>query len=90
MRKVLLVLFIVSILVANYLVITNGINTYGDSETDYIEYSVQQGDTLWSIAKRYSPDDLDIREYIYYIEKFNSLENTVIKRNQILKLPIIE
>jgi hypothetical protein len=29
-----------------------------------IEYTVAYGETLWSIAEDYCPEDMDIREYI--------------------------
>lgn len=30
-----------------------------------IEYTVSKGETLWSIAREYCPEDMDIREYIH-------------------------
>lgn len=30
-----------------------------------VEYTVSRGETLWSIAKEYCPDGMDIRDYIH-------------------------
>lgn len=30
-----------------------------------VQYTVSAGETLWSIAKQYCPEDMDIRDYIY-------------------------
>lgn len=35
-------------------------------------YTVQRGDTLWSICTEYRPTNMDIRDYIYEVEQFNS------------------
>ena len=49
-------------------------------------YIVRTGDTLWSIAEKYAPDDMDIREYIYFIEEDNSIENKSIYPEMELKV----
>ena len=49
----------------------------GKHETEYdcntITYTVSPGETLWEIAEKYCPEDMDIREYIYEIEKLNDI-----------------
>lgn len=40
-----------------------------------IIYTVEAGDTLWSIAEEYKPRNYDMRRYIFDIEKMNNLEN---------------
>jgi len=54
--------------------------------TELTEYSVQAGDTLWSIARKYKPADMDIREYIYYLKEYNDCTDCVIKPNDIIKI----
>ena len=49
-------------------------------------YIVRTGDTLWSIAEKYAPDDMDIREYIYFMEEDNSIENKSIYPEMELKI----
>ena len=39
-----------------------------NSEAEYIDYTITKGETLWSIAKEYTPNDKDIRQTIYEIK----------------------
>ena len=50
--------------------------------TDYIEYRVQSGDSLYKIASKYG---LSVEE----IKKFNNLTNELLSIGQIIKVPII-
>lgn len=57
---------------------------YGDDfvpPTDYTEYTVQKGDSLYSIAKRYNTTVNDILEY-------NNLKSTSLSLGQKLKIPV--
>lgn len=47
-------------------------------------YCVDRGETLWSIAKQYCPDDMDIRDYIKLIINENELTTTTLQPGQIL------
>lgn len=58
-----------------------------DTATTYKSFIVQRGDTLWSIASEYSPEDMDIREYINEIEKVNPISNSFLAEGQELRLP---
>ena len=49
-----------------------------DKGYELTNYIVRTGDTLWSIAETYAPEDMDIREYIYFIEEDNELTNKII------------
>jgi hypothetical protein len=48
---------------------------------------VAHGDTLWSIASEFRPNNQDIREYVYSIKKANHLPSSVLQEGQILILP---
>jgi len=52
---------------------------------DYV--SIQQGDTLWSIAKNYS-DGKDIREVIYEISRLNKIHNKPLQPGDLIKIPL--
>ena len=58
-------------------VIANFMLGYGiaDSATmpEYIEIEISNGDTLWSIAEKYMPDDVDIRKSVYELGKLNQI-----------------
>lgn len=49
-------------------------------------YCVDRGETLWSIAKQYCPDDMDIRDYIKLIVRENELTTTTLQPGQILTI----
>jgi hypothetical protein len=48
---------------------------------------VAHGDTLWTIASEYKPDNQDIREYVYSIKKANHLLSSALQQGQTLILP---
>lgn len=52
-------------------------------DEEYIKYTVEEGDTLWSIANNLKGDT---RKNIYKIRKLNYI-TPFIKSGQILKLP---
>ena len=68
------------------LVATIGINCRADVDTESVEYVVQAGDTLWSIAEEYAPKGMDKREYIYNLKKDNELKTSEIYTNMVLKI----
>lgn len=59
-------------------------------ESSQIEIvSVKRGDTIWSIAAKYSADDEDIRMKIMKIRRLNKLAKDLnIYPGQVLKVPV--
>jgi len=61
-------------------------------ESDYKTYTVQSGDTLWSIASTMNQEHFDetkdVRKLIYAIRKTNQLDGHTIFIGQDLQLPI--
>lgn len=51
--------------------------------TEDITYTVQKGDTLWGLAKKYLGDGVKWRKIMYY----NNLSSTLIRVGQVLKIP---
>lgn len=47
----------------------------GLTKSEYIEVSVDSGDTLWTIAEQYMPSDMDIRKAVYIIKDINDIDN---------------
>ena len=56
-------------------------------EVSYREYFVLKGDTVWSIASRFKTEKMDIRDYMYEIEKTNEIKNSKIYENNKLIIP---
>jgi len=59
---------------------------YSKDIQNYNYITVQEGDTLWSIASNYA-HNLEIREFIYIISKENNINNSTIYPNDIIKIP---
>ena len=59
------------------------------SEQQYIEIQVESGDTLWTIADEYMPDDMDIREAVYMICETNDVDANTLYAGQTLSIPVI-
>lgn len=58
-----------------------------DTNAEYTTVTVEQGDTLWDLAREYNKEG-DIRKYIHKIEKVNNLTDNIIFEGDILKLPV--
>jgi len=54
---------------------------------EYTEVTVNQGDTLWSIAVNSCPDSLDTSRAVVLIKEVNNLSNCVIQPGQRLFVP---
>ena len=44
-----------------------------NKEAEIIDYTIAPGQTLWSIAKEYTPNTKDIRETIHEIKDLNNM-----------------
>lgn len=50
------------------------------------DYTVRYGDTLWDIAAKNVPEDMDIREYIYNLKVINGEDIADLKPGQVITL----
>lgn len=53
-----------------------------------VSVQVQPGDTLWSLAEMYDDNSMDLRHYIFLIERYNKLENDILQPGQTLLIPV--
>lgn len=53
-------------------------------KTEYIDYTVCEGDTLWDIAKKQTNGD--VRDYIFEIKDINNMKTSELFEGQRLKL----
>lgn len=68
-----LVTLIALIILITVLILTN--KTHKLSGTQ--EYTIQSGETLWSIASTFRPSTMSIQEYIYNLQQFNQINSTI-------------
>ena len=58
------------------------------TEQQYIEITVEPGDSLWTIADEYMPDNMDIREAVYMIADANDISGSQVYVGQTLLIPV--
>lgn len=61
-----------------------------EKATRYEPYVIGSGDTLWDIAKEFTPEDRDCRDTIAEIEEVNGIDNSTIYAGQVIIVPIYE
>lgn len=81
------------IMIALYVMITaifnlNIVKGKETTDTTYIEYRVQAGDTLWSIAIEHRQNYLSIPDYIDDIKEVNYITGNTIYAGKCLILPV--
>lgn len=55
----------------------------------YETYVIENGDTLWDIAKKYKPENISYREYIYKLREYNGI-TAEIQPGQAIEVLILE
>ncbi|MEK3735415.1 LysM peptidoglycan-binding domain-containing protein [Paenibacillus sp. FSL M8-0334] len=83
-KIVLLLFIIVSGWTGAYTVFAGG----ADKPVQAVEFIVQPGDSLWSIASSQKPKNTDTRVYLEHIRRYNGLKGTEIQAGEVLKLPV--
>ncbi|MDO6353980.1 LysM peptidoglycan-binding domain-containing protein [Caloramator sp. CAR-1] len=84
-KKLLFIAVIVAF--STITIISINFRTYSSKNQEiYIKYTVKTGDTLWSIAKKYT--DGDPRRLIYEIRKHNDI-SPIIRPGQVIEVPIL-
>ena len=65
---------------------------HADTEQNYVYESIQvmDDDSVWSIAKKYCPSDMDINEYIDEVEAINGISSDYIVEGKYLLIPVYE
>lgn len=86
-RFIVSVTIIVLILLTGVNFITGKMDVEAITEYKYIEVTVESGDTVWNLAKQHKPADMEIRNYVYLICKYNNLDNAGIKPGQKIIMP---
>jgi len=63
-------------------------NAYGSEPITYETVVVEQGDSLWGIARSYCGSGRDIRVFINKIIELNNIEDDYIFPGMVLKIPV--
>lgn len=59
------------------------------TETDYIQHTVQTGETVWEIAERYADKQVKpFNEFVFEIQQQNKLAGRYIQPGDILVIPM--
>jgi len=58
------------------------------SAEEYVEILVENGDTLWKIARDYGPSNVDTRIVVYNIERVNGVSPDSLIPGQTLLVPV--
>jgi LysM repeat protein len=80
--------FIRSLIVLIFLVLSLVHTSTAKTESQVINYQIRKGQTLWSIAREYTPSNKDIRQTIYEIEQINDQDLSVIYPGQTIKIKV--
>ncbi|MHB1125491.1 MAG: cell division suppressor protein YneA [Bacillota bacterium] len=59
----------------------------GSTEAKYLQVVVKEGDSLWTIAKKYGPQGEDVRKIIWNLREANGLSSAIIYPGQTLSVP---
>jgi hypothetical protein len=89
-RRIIMKKTLVLILIAASLICVACVNRKPKYDWNEFSYIVSDGETLWSIAEEYCPEDMDCCEYIYEIKKLNKMEKSNIITGQTITLLTIE
>ncbi|NCW63670.1 MAG: LysM peptidoglycan-binding domain-containing protein [Betaproteobacteria bacterium] len=55
-------------------------------DTQFVEYKVQSGDTIWEIGKKMNVENFE--KFIFDVKKLNNLKNSDLIINAVLILPL--
>ena len=76
--------FIRSIIILIFILLGIFCISVSKEKTEYIDYTVGKGESLWSIAT--DRTDGDIRDYIYTIKNINGMTTSNLQEGQTIKL----
>ena len=57
---------------------------------EVIGYIYDSGSTIWEIAERHCPDDMDVREFVSEIKEANGIDNSIAYKGTPCKIPVYE
>lgn len=89
-RFFLFITLIIAVLAIILVSIVSTTGAYSIESTQEIEhYWVKKGDTLWDIAKEFSPEGYDIRKMIYIIREQNNMNTGMVYEGVKIEIPLL-
>ncbi|MEX2104846.1 MAG: LysM domain-containing protein [Bacilli bacterium] len=85
MRKLFMITLICTILVGLSSFVYAA--AFPEEEQVFVTYKVEQGDSIWSIAKQFHQSTENFQELVYDIKKINDVQQ-FIQPGQELKIPV--
>lgn len=84
--------FVIMIFIGVFCVANNVFGKSDKNETyiSYEEVAINNGDSYWDIAERYSSDGMSKKEYTKYIMDFNKATSEDLQAGQRIIVPIIK
>ena len=91
MSRLFLVIAVASVVIGASVALAGKVIDSNPVRTDPVTihtHVVKAGETLWDIAKHYSPRNADPRPVVYNIKIINKLDSAIIYPGQILSVPV--
>lgn len=83
----ILLLIITSITIKNSNASTTNVEDFIKSNNlEVVEVGVRKGNTFWTIQKKYLPENIDIREAMFWAEKINDVDIGSLKPFDTIKI----
>ena len=59
-------------------------NEFDSEKYEIVEYTVNRGDTIWSIGEQHKIPSEDVRRWIFEVEKLNEKDLDIIQPRQVI------
>ncbi len=88
-RRFTIFVVVMLILLTNVINFGLGLNTANSlTRTGYIDVEVAAGDTLWSIAQTYMPQEADVRAAVYQLCQANEISAADLQAGMTIQVPV--
>ncbi|MCT4596201.1 MAG: LysM peptidoglycan-binding domain-containing protein [Anaeromicrobium sp.] len=83
------IIILIMLIIGVFLCTTvSGVNNFPiKEEKKYIEIYIEKGDTIWTIARKFTSKEEDIRKTVHMIGEINNLNSWDIYPGQSIKVP---
>ena len=86
-RFIIFLTFLLLTAFALYFSLYKPTKAQSSNQIEYDQVYVEEGDTLWHLAREYVPKRMDIRKFIEIVKEQNHLPSGDIRPGQILRFP---